>query len=563
MFKHQVLVIGGGLAGLRAAVESADSLDTAVLSLLYPIRSHSGAAQGGMNAALANADPDDSPERHAYDTVKGSDFLADQDASLAMTMDAPARIYELDHWGCPWSRMPDGRIAQRPFGGAGYPRTCFGADRTGHYILQTVNEQSVKRGVKVYNEWAALSLIVYNGVCKGVVAMNMHTGDVEAFYADATIMATGGLGRIYARTSNAMVCTGYGMAIAFWAGVPLKDMEFIQFHPTSMVGTNILVSEAARGEGGYLINNQGERFMTHYVSESVMELAPRDIVSRSIQTEINEGRGIDGGVYLDLRHLGREKILERLPGIRELAMNFQGVDPIHEPIRVQPGQHYAMGGIDTDKDGASRLPGFYAAGECACVNVHGANRLGGNSLLETVVFGKRAGEAATRYVSGLNGRPNPEVAVAEALQATRGRVDTMLKSEGKERMAQIRDEMAITMSDKVGVFRQPDLLVDAVETIRRLKDRYENIGLDHKGRRFNLDLLRTLELGGMLDLAETIAVGAMNRTESRGSHARRDFTKRDDENWLKHTLATWTPDGPKLSYSTVTITKWQPEERKY
>jgi len=563
MFKHQVLVIGGGLAGLRAAIESADTLDTAVLSLLYPIRSHSGAAQGGMNAALANADPGDSPERHAYDTVKGSDFLADQDAALAMAMDGPARVYELDHWGCPWSRMPDGRIAQRPFGGAGYPRTCYGADRTGHYLLQTVNEQCVKRGVKVYNEWAALSLIVYNGACKGVIAMNMHTGDVEAFYADATIMATGGLGRIYAYTTNAMVCTGYGMAMAYRAGVPLKDMEFIQFHPTTLVGTNILISEAARGEGGYLINNLGERFMARYVSESVMELAPRDIVSRSIQTEINEGRGINGGVYLDLRHLGRDKILERLPGIRELAINFQGVDPIDKPILIQPSQHYSMGGIDTDKSGASRLPGFYAAGECACVSVHGANRLGGNSLLETIVFGKRAGEAATRYVSGLEGRPTPEVAVAEALQTMRGRIDALLTSEGNERMASIRDEMALTMSDKVGVFRQPDLLAEAVETIRRLKDRYQNIGLSYKGRRFNLDLFRTLELGGMLDVAETIAVGALKRTESRGSHARRDFTKRDDANWLKHTLATWTPDGPKLSYSPVSITQWQPEERKY
>ncbi len=567
MQKHQVIVIGGGLAGLRAAVECAMlGIDTAVLSLLYPVRSHSGAAQGGINAALANMEEckDDSPAKHAYDTVKGSDFLADQDAAEIMTTDAPKRIYELEHWGVPFSRLPDGRIAQRPFGGAGYPRTCYAADKTGLYILHTLNEQAVKHNIKVYNEWAALSLASDGVMNHGLVALNLQTGQVDTFAADAVIIATGGAGRIFKRTSNAMQSTGFCMSIAYRAGVALEDMEFVQFHPTTIIGTNILMTEGARGEGGYLINNQGERFMQRYAPKA-MELAPRDIVSRSIQIEINEGRGFpDGGgcVHLDLRHLGREKILERLPGIRDICISFLGIDPIEKPVPIQPGQHFIMGGIDTDKNGATRLPGLFAAGECACVSVHGANRLGGNSLLECVVMGQRAGAAAGQFVKGKTATIKESV-LNDAGKKVAGEVDALLKSEGKERLVTLRDEMAQTMTDKIGVFREEKAMTEALATIKELRARYRHIGVDAKNRKFNLDLLRTIELGGMLEAAETMAAGALARKESRGAHSRMDFPKRDDVNWMRHTLAYYTPDGPRLEYELVVQTKWQPEERKY
>lgn len=567
MQKHQVLVVGGGLAGLRAAVESAMmGVDTAVLSLLYPVRSHSGAAQGGINAALANMPEcaDDSPAKHAYDTVKGSDFLADQDAAEIMTTDAPKRIYELEHWGVPFSRTPDGKIAQRPFGGAGYPRTCYAADKTGLYLLHTLNEQAVKHNIKVYNEWAALALASDGERNHGLVALNLQTGEIGTFAADAVIIATGGAGRIYKRTTNSMSSTGFGMSLAYRAGVALEDMEFVQFHPTTIIGTNILMTEGARGEGGYLINNQGERFMQRYAPKA-MELAPRDIVSRSIQIEINEGRGFpEGGgcVHLDLRHLGREKILERLPGIRDICLSFLGIDPIEQPIPIQPGQHYTMGGIDTDKDGATRLPGLFAAGECACVSVHGANRLGGNSLLECVVMGQRAGAAAARYVQG-KASALKEAVLNDTEKKVVGEVDALLKSEGKERLVTLRDAMAETMTDKVGVFRDKKPMQEALATIQELRARYRNIGVDAKHRKFNLDLLRTIELGGMLEVAETMAAGALAREESRGAHSRLDFPKRDDVNWMRHTLAYRTADGPRLEYELVVQTKWQPEERKY
>jgi len=567
MQKHQVLVVGGGLAGLRAAVESAMmGVDTAVLSLLYPVRSHSGAAQGGINAALANMPEcaDDSPAKHAYDTVKGSDFLADQDAAEIMTAEAPQRIYELEHWGVPFSRTPDGKIAQRPFGGAGYPRTCYAADKTGLYLLHTLNEQAVKHNIKVYNEWAALALASDGERNHGLVALNLQTGEIGTFAADAVIIATGGAGRIYQRTTNSMSSTGFGMSLAYRAGVALKDMEFVQFHPTTIIGTNILMTEGARGEGGYLINNQGERFMQRYAPKA-MELAPRDIVSRSIQIEINEGRGFpEGGgcVHLDLRHLGREKILERLPGIRDICISFLGIDPIEKPIPIQPAQHYTMGGIDTDKDGATRLPGLFAAGECACVSVHGANRLGGNSLLECVVMGQRAGAAAARYVQG-KASALKEAVLNDTEKKVVGEVDALLKSEGKERLVTLRDAMAKTMTDKVGVFRDKKPMQEALATIQELRARYRNIGVDAKHRKFNLDLLRTIELGGMLQVAETMAAGALAREESRGAHSRLDFPKRDDVNWMRHTLAYRTADGPRLEYELVVQTKWQPEERKY
>ena len=567
MLKHQVLVVGGGLAGLRAAVECARlGVDTAVLSLLYPVRSHSGAAQGGINAALANMPEckDDSPAKHAYDTVKGADFLADQDCSEILTTDAPTRIYELEHWGVPFSRTPEGKIAQRPFGGAGYPRTCYAADKTGLYIFHTLNEQAVKHKVKVYNEWAALSLASDGARNHGLVALNLQTGEIAAFAAEAVLFATGGSGRIYKRTSNAMQSTGYALAVAYRAGIPLKDMEFVQFHPTTIIGTNILMTEGARGEGGYLINQDGERFMQRYAAKA-MELAPRDIVSRSIQTEINEGRGLpDGGgsVYLDMRHLGREKILERLPGIRDLAISFLGIDCIEKPVPIQPGQHFIMGGIDTDKDGATILPGVFAAGECACVSVHGANRLGGNSLLECVVMGQRSGAAAAKFVQGKSSALKESV-VADALKKTSSDVDALLKSSGKERLVTLRDAMQDAMTDKIGIFRDEKPMAEALATLRELRKRYRNIGVDAKNRKFNLDLLRTVELGGMLDAAEATAAGALARRESRGAHSRLDFKTRDDANWMKHTLAYFTPDGARLEYEPVTMTQWQPEERKY
>ena len=567
MIKHQVIVVGGGLAGLRAALETAMlGVDTAVLSLLYPVRSHSGAAQGGINGALANMEEckDDSPAKHAYDTIKGSDFLADQDCAEIMTTDAPARIYELEHWGVPFSRTADGRIAQRPFGGAGYPRTCYAADKTGLYILHTLNEQAVKHGIKVYNEWAAIAVASNGAASHGLIAMNLQTGEIDSFAADAVIFATGGAGRIFRRTSNAMQSTGYCLGVAYKAGVPLKDMEFIQFHPTTIVGTNILMSEAARGEGGYLVNNQGERFMQRYAAKA-MELAPRDIVSRSIQTEINEGRGFpEGGgcVHLDLRHLGREKILERLPGIRDLAISFLGIDCIENPIWVQPGQHFIMGGIDTDKDGATVLPGLYAAGECAAVSVHGANRLGGNSLLECVVMGQRSGAAAAKYVKGKSAAIKESV-LADATKKATAEIAALLKSDGKERLVNLRDRMADTMTNQIGIYREEKAMQAALATLRELRECYRQIGVDAKTRKFNLDLLRTIELGGMLDVAEAMAAGALARQESRGAHSRLDFKTRNDTNWLKHTLAHYTPDGARLEYEPVTITKWQPEERKY
>lgn len=563
---HQVLVVGGGLAGLRAAIAASDChLDVAVLSRVHPVRSHSVAAQGGINAALANVEGsrDDGWEKHAFDTVKGSDYLADQDAAEIMAREAIDRVYEMEHWGCPFSRTEDGRIAQRPFGGAGYPRTCYAADKTGHALLHTMYEQAVKRGIRVYEEWTVVSLAVKDKVCYGVIAMDLKTGRLEAFAARAVIFGTGGAGRTYGRSTNNIINTGYGMYVAYEAGVPLKDMEFVQFHPTSLYGNNVLITEAARGEGGYLYNRLGERFMERYAPKA-MELAPRDIVSRSIQTEINEGRGFEGGyVHLDLRHLGAQKIMERLPAIRDICINFAGVDPIHQPIPIQPGQHYFMGGISTDVDGATEAAGFFAAGECACISVHGANRLGGNSLLETIVFGCRAGNKAGEYVQNASQPADLVKVMEEALGQARVRVEALLRSEGREDPAAIRDEMRQTMIEKVGIFRDQAAMEEALSKIKELQERYRHISLRYRGSRYNLDLYTNLELGGQLVLAEIITLGALARQESRGSHARLRFPERDDANWLKHTLAYHTPDGPRLAYAPVTITRWEPQARKY
>jgi len=547
---------------LRAAVEAAQYADTAILTLVHPVRSHTVAAQGGINAALANADPSDSTERHAFDTVKGSDYLADQDAVEIMAGDAPLRIYELEHWGVPFSRMEDGRIAQRPFGGAGFPRTCYAADKTGHYLLHTLYEESRRLDVKTYQEYMVVSLIIDRNKCKGVIALHIPTGELEIFSSCAVIFATGGAGRIYGRSTNAVISTGFTIGIAYHAGVPLKDMEFVQFHPTSLYGgDNILITEGARGEGGYLVNSRGERFMSKY-APTAMELAPRDIVSRSIQTEINEGRGFDNAyMHLDIRHLGREKILERLPGIRDICIHFAGIDPIDTPIPIQPGQHYTMGGIDTDHDGLSPLEGFYATGECGCISVHGANRLGGNSLLDCVVFGKRAGEHAAKYASNLE---KPDEGIGRvALEKAKKEMMSLLESHGTENPSALRRELQETMIEKVGIFRTREQMEEALAKVKELKRRFRDIDLSYTGKPYNLDLAHAWEVGGVLDVAEVIVRGALMREESRGSHSRRDFTQRDDEKWLKHTVATATPDGPQFTYKDVVITKWQPEARRY
>ena len=547
---------------MRAAVEAAQYADTAILTLVHPVRSHTVAAQGGINAALANADPSDSTERHAFDTVKGSDYLADQDAVEIMAGDAPLRIYELEHWGVPFSRMEDGRIAQRPFGGAGFPRTCYAADKTGHYLLHTLYEESRRLDVKTYQEYMVVSLIIDRNKCKGVIALHIPTGELEIFSSCAVIFATGGAGRIYGRSTNAVISTGFTIGIAYHAGVPLKDMEFVQFHPTSLYGgDNILITEGARGEGGYLVNSRGERFMSKY-APTAMELAPRDIVSRSIQTEINEGRGFDNAyMHLDIRHLGREKILERLPGIRDICIHFAGIDPIDTPIPIQPGQHYTMGGIDTDHDGLSPLEGFYATGECGCISVHGANRLGGNSLLDCVVFGKRAGEHAAKYASNLE---KPDEGIGRvALEKAKKEMMSLLESHGTENPSALRRELQETMIEKVGIFRTREQMEEALAKVKELKRRFRDIDLSYTGKPYNLDLAHAWEVGGVLDVAEVIVRGALMREESRGSHSRRDFTQRDDEKWLKHTVATATPDGPQFTYKDVVITKWQPEARRY
>lgn len=567
MLSHDVLIVGGGLAGLRAAVGLCDKYDVGLLSKVYPIRSHSIAAQGGINAALANNPnaKDDTWEKHTFDTIKGSDYLADQHAVEIMCQEAIKIVYEMEHWGCPFSRFPDGSIAQRPFGGAGYPRTCFSTDITGHVLLNTLYERAVFKGVRVYPEWFVIALVNDGGQCHGVIAFDLKNGEVVPIRAKTTLFATGGYGRVYFYSTNALINTGSGIGIAYKAGVPIKDMEFVQFHPTALIGTNILMTEACRGEGGYLTNKDGERFMARYVP-TAMELAPRDIVSRSIQTEIDEGRGLEHplGKYinLDLRHLGAQKILDRLPGIRKICIDFIGIDPILEPIPIMPCQHYSMGGIDTNEKCATDIQGFYAAGECACVSVHGANRLGGNSLLDTIVFGKLASFAIDEHLK------NVEIKLDEKLLMSKKeemeKKIHRLTHEGNEKPFTILADVSKTMSDLVGIFRKKDELAQALKNIEAAKERFKHVHVSSPELHMNHELLNAIELECMLEVAHTIALGAYLREESRGAHFRRDFNTRNDADWLKHTIAKMGKDGqPVISSKAVAITKYQPMERKY
>ena len=566
MFYDKVLVVGGGLAGLRAAIAlSENNIQVAVLSMVHPLRSHSLAAQGGINAALQNNIHGvyDSWEKHAYDTIKGSDFLADQNAVITMVKEAPLRVREMEHWGCPFSRNELGLIAQRPFGGAGFPRTCFASDKTGHALLHTLYEQAIKHEIKFYDEWVVTRLVIEDGVCRGVVALELKSGELKAFQSEAVIFATGGCGRIYGNTTNSLISTALGIAIPYKEGVAIKDMEFVQFHPTTLYGTNILMTEGCRGEGGYLINNLRERFMSRYAID-YMELAPRDIVARAIQTEILEGRGFENAyVYLDLRHLGAEKIIKRLPGIRDICLDFAGIDPITTPIPVQPGQHYSMGGIDCNEDGETSIKGFFAAGECACISVHGANRLGGNSLLETIVFGARAGNKAMEYISNKKKTREGQSALEATLKDEEKRIENMFNRQGAELPIKLREELGKIMQEKVGIFRKEEEMKEALEKIKELQERIKKVKPNYSGKEFNWPLVWELVLESNLMIAEVITLGALNRTESRGSHFRRDYPKRDDINWLKHTLANYTPEEPKLSYKDVDTSHFKPVERRY
>jgi succinate dehydrogenase flavoprotein subunit len=557
--KHDVLVVGAGCAGMRAAIEAFDAgADVAIISKIHPVRSHSGAAEGGINAALGNAS-DDSPEKHAFDTVKGSDYLGDQDAIEILCNEAPGDVYQLERWGAVFSRTDEGTIAQRPFGAAGAPRTAYAADITGHVLIQVLYEQIMKRDIRVYEEYFAWKLVVDDDRCQGVIAWNILHGGVAAIGAKTTIVCTGGAGRLYVGTTNAYACTGDGMALALRAGVALEDMEMMQFHPTTLSPTGVLITEGTRGEGAYLLNSEGDRFLKRY-APNAMELASRDVISRAEQTEIDEGRGVDGNVLLDLRHLGAEKILERLHGTRELAMVFAGVDPIDQPIPVRPGAHYHMGGVDTDVWGRTSLEALYAAGECACVSVHGANRLGGNALMETITFGKRAGAHAAEWAL-----THTTVTVPESAQADAEReVKTLLDRTEGERPWAIRDSLAQTMHENFGVFRREDEMQRQGEIIAALQDRYAHVVVDDKGDVFNNDLTQALELGFLLELAECMVMAGLARKESRGAHARPyDYPERDDEEYLKHTIVRRTDSGLMLDWKPVDITKWQPMERTY
>jgi succinate dehydrogenase / fumarate reductase flavoprotein subunit len=577
---YDALIVGAGGAGLWAALELAQAgVRTAVITKLYPTRSHTGAAQGGVCAALGNLE-EDHWEWHMFDTIKGGDYLVDQDAAEVLAREAIECVIELEHMGLPFNRTADGKIDQRRFGGhtrnfgeGPVRRSCFAADRTGHMILQTLYQQCIKAGVVFHDEYQVVDLLFDGGDggdggrAAGVVAYRIADGEVLTLRSSAVLIATGGFGRMFRITSNAWSLTGDGVALAYRHGIPMQDMEFFQFHPTGIVGIGILLSEAARGEGGYLLNDAGERFMQRY-APTMMELAPRDMVSRAIHLEIRDGRGIGGKdyVFLDVRHLGRKVIEEKLPDITDFARVYQGVEPITEPVPVQPTAHYAMGGIPTDiwtrvtrDEHSTVVPGLYAAGEVACVSVHGANRLGTNSLVDLLVFGRRAGRQMARDVKGVD-LPilprNVEEPVRAELRAIRDRAKG-------ESAARLRRELADVMMDEVGVFRDETTLSTALPRVRELRDRYANVSVEDKGRVFNTDLLEARELGYLLDCAETTVVSALARRESRGAHHREDFPTRDDTNFLSHTLAYRTAGRPALRYKPVTITRFQPKPRTY
>ena len=559
MLEHDVLVIGAGLAGMRAAIAArANGANTAIISKVHPVRSHSNAAQGGINAALV--DRGDPWEDHAYETVKGSDFLGDQDAIELMCRAAGQAVIDMEHMGVTFSRDDEGRLGTRRFGGQERARTFYVGDFTGQAMLHVMFEQLIKSGVRQYEEWFVTSLIEEDGQVCGVTALEIRTGQIFAIRAKTLIFCTGGLGRVFEPSTNALIVTGDGMALAYNAGARLMDMEMVQYHPTTLAGSGVLISEAARGEGAYLLDKNGDRFMERY-APNMIELASRDVVSRAEQTEINAGNGINGCVLLDCRHLGETLISEKLSQIREIGIDLAGVDMAKEPIPIRPGMHYMMGGIKTDMDGLTNLPGVYAAGECACVSVHGGNRLGANSLLDTIIFGQRSGNHAANACLGLE---YVEFDVDAAVKREQDRIQGILdRPQNGDRIASVRLAMGQTMNKNLAVFRDQAGMEETLHDLEGLRERYATVPVDSKGRVFNTDLVFALELGFMLDCAETITVSAQDRKDSRGAQFRTDYPDRDDENWMKHVAVTKGEVGPDISYMPVTITQWTPEVRKY
>ena len=617
MHEHDVIVVGAGGAGLRAAIAAHEAgADVAIVSKLHPVRSHTGAAEGGINAALREGD---SWQDHAYDTMKGSDYLGDAPAVETLCQDSPTETIQLEHWGMAFSRDDDGRVSQRPFGGLSFPRTTYAGAETGHQLLHTMYQQLVKRGITVYDEWYVTDLAVSDEDrpedrrCHGVVAYDVQTGDIDGFRArDGVVLATGGLGQVYDHTTNAVANTGDGVAMAYRAGVPIEDMEFIQFHPTTLPSTGVLITEGVRGEGGILYNEAGERFMFEYgYAANDGELASRDVVARAELTEVQEGRGIeDEYVHLDMRHLGEERILDRLENIVHLSEDFEGVDPLEEPMPVKPGQHYAMGGVETDENGETCVSGLYAAGECACASVHGANRLGGNALPELIIFGARAGrhaageeldeaeittgktgeyelgEVETPVAPGAVAADEDEDAVADggpesdsgavaatgeelverAVERERSRIETLLERDGVHH-SEIRDDVQESMTEHVNVFREEAGLKRALEEIHEARERYRDVAVDDPSRTFNTDLQQTIETRNLLDVAEAITLGALARDEFRGAHWRKEYQERRDEKWLKHTMLSWNDGRPELWYKPVILEgedkEYEPKVRSY